>query len=296
MSSIEDRIRDHPVAAFALLTYAGAWTLDFGVLVLGMEPSWTRWILSGFLSALMPTLAAAVVVYVGAGNVRAWARQIIRWRVHPRWYLAAVGLPIVITIGAITAATVTGGPLDFGSFDPLDAGVTIIIGTLLGAFIGGGQEEAGWRGFPQPHLQDTYGAFRGSIIVGVLWGGWHLPLFLDPTAPHAQWSSIEQTSYFVGIVGFSVLLTWLYNSSGASVLLVMIMHGADNAVSGLVPIDVETVIVEGIVRFDLLWSVYVGHAVTVWILVVLLVAIYGARTLSANSVPTPESVWASNDH
>lgn len=73
-----------------------------------------------------------------------------------------------------------------------------------------------------------------------------------PTAPHAQWSPFEQASYFVGIIGFSVLLTWLYDSSGASVLLAMIMHGADNAVGGLVPIDVETVIVEGIVRFELL--------------------------------------------
>ena len=296
MSSVGDWIRDHSVVSFALLTYAGAWTLDFSVLLLGMEPSWTRWIVSGFLSALMPTLSAAVVVYAGDGSVRDWARQIIRWRVHPKWYLAAVGLPVVITIGAIAAATVTGGPLDFGSFDLLDAGVTIVIGTLLGTFIGGGQEEAGWRGFAQPHLQEAYGAFRGSLVVGLLWGGWHLPLFFDPTTPHAQWSPIEQASYFVGIVGFSVLLTWLYNSSGASVLLAMIMHGADNAVGGLVPIDVETVIVEGVVRFDLLWSVYVGHAITVWILVVLLVAIYGARTLSANSVPTPGSIWAGDDH
>lgn len=124
----------------------------------------------------------------------------------------------------------------------------------------------------------------------MLWGGWHLPLFLDPTAPHAQWSPVEQAAWFVSIVGFSVLLAWLYNGTGGSVLLAMVMHGADNAAGALVPIDVESVLVDGAVRFDLLWGVYVGNAATVWLLVGVLVAVYGGRRLASGSVPTPRSV------
>ncbi|MFP9190947.1 CPBP family intramembrane glutamic endopeptidase [Natrialbaceae archaeon A-CW1-1] len=266
-------IRTHRLVSFFLLTYAISWSLNGIVIALQMEPSWTRWILSGFLSASGPAIAAVIVVHVSDDDLRAWARGIVDWRVHPKWYAAAIGIPATIALVAAAAAALLGGPIDFGTFSPNL--LMLAFGILLGTFIGGGQEEIGWRGFAQPELQQRYGGLVAAIVIGILWGGWHLPLFFDPTAPHAQWPLASQLSYFVGIIGFSVLLAWVYNGSGGSILLVMIMHGSENALGALVPLDVDLVIVDGVPDWGLLVSLNVSHVVVTWVFALLVIVVVG---------------------
>lgn len=88
-SQVSDWIRIHRVASFFLLAYAIFWSLDASVLLLEMEPSWTRWIISGFLSALGPAIAAGVVLSISGESLRGWLRRVVRWRVRPKWYAAA---------------------------------------------------------------------------------------------------------------------------------------------------------------------------------------------------------------
>lgn len=273
-----DWIRRHRIGSFFVLAYAIAWSLDFGVLAFGMEPSWTRWILSGFLSALAPAVAAAVVIYASGGSLREWLGRVLRWRVHPKWYAAAIGIPAVLALGSAAVAEVVGSPVDFSrfAFDPVTLGVGIVLGTA----VGGGQEELGWRGFAQPELQSRYGGLWAAVVVGVLWGGWHLPLFLDPTAPHAQWPLSSQVAYFVGIVAFSILLAWVYNGSGGSVLLAMLMHGTENAAGALVPLDVELAVVAGVPDWAALAPLNVAHAVIAWLLALVVVAAVGTGLLA----------------
>ena len=71
VADVAGRIRRHRMASFFLLAYAIAWSLDLSVLALGMEPSWTRWIISGFLSALAPAVAGAVVLHASGENLLA---------------------------------------------------------------------------------------------------------------------------------------------------------------------------------------------------------------------------------
>jgi len=271
-------IRSHRVASFFLLAYAISWSLDASVLVLGMEPSWTRWIVSGFLSALGPAIAAGVVLSVSGESLRGWLGRVVRWRVHPKWYAAAVGIPAIVALGSGAVLQLLGGPVDFASFafDPVSLG----IGILLGTTIGGGQEELGWRGFAQPELQEQYGGLRAAVIVGVLWGGWHLPLFFDPTAIHSQWPPSSQLAYFVGIVAFSILLAWVYNGSRGSILLAMLMHGTENAAGGLVPLDPERAIVEGVPDWVALAPMNVSHAVLVWLLALVVLGVTGTGLLA----------------
>ncbi|MFC7046332.1 CPBP family intramembrane glutamic endopeptidase [Halobacteriaceae archaeon GCM10025711] len=173
MTSPKDWIREHRIAAFFLLTYAITWTIDLAVLASGMEPSWTRWIFAGFLSALGPVFAAAIVLRASGDSLREWALQAVRWRVHPKWYVAALGIPATIALGSGVVGAYFGSPVDFGNFSP-DL-ITLGIGVVLATLLGGGQEELGWRGFAQPELQARYGALRAAVVIGVLWGGWHLP-------------------------------------------------------------------------------------------------------------------------
>jgi membrane protease YdiL (CAAX protease family) len=278
VSGLGDWIRSHRVASFFLLAYAISWSLDAVVLVLGMEPSWTRWIISGFLSALGPAVAAGVVLSVSGDSLRGWLGRVLRWRVHPKWYAAAIGIPVIVALGSGAVLQLVGGPVDFASFafDPMTLG----IGILLGTTIGGGQEELGWRGFAQPELQEQYGGLRAAVLIGVLWGGWHLPLFFDPTAIHSQWPLSSQLAYFVGIIAFSILLAWVYNGSGGSILLAMLMHGTENAAGGLVPLDLDRAIVEGVPDWVALAPMNVSHAVLMWMLALVVISVTGAGLLA----------------
>jgi membrane protease YdiL (CAAX protease family) len=273
-----DWIRNHRIASFFLLAYAISWSLDASVLLLGMEPSWTRWIISGFLSALGPAIAAGVVLSVSGDSLRDWLGRVLRWRVRPKWYAAAVGIPVIVALGSGAVLQLVGGPVDFASFafDP----ITLGIGILLGTTIGGGQEELGWRGFAQPELQEQYGGLWAAVIIGVLWGGWHLPLFFDPTAIHSQWPLSAQIAYFVGIIAFSILLAWVYNGSGGSILLAMLMHGTENAAGGLVPLDLDRAIVEGVPDWVALAPMNVSHAVLMWVLALVVIGVVGAGLLA----------------
>jgi membrane protease YdiL (CAAX protease family) len=243
-----------------------------------MEPSWTRWIISGFLSALGPAIAAGVVLSVSGESLRDWLGRVVRWRVHPKWYAAATGIPVIVALGSGAVLQLVGGPVDFASFafDPMTLG----IGILLGTTIGGGQEELGWRGFAQPELQEQYGGLWAAVIIGVLWGGWHLPLFFDPTAIHSQWPPSSQIAYFAGIVAFSILIAWVYNGSGGSVLLAMLMHGTENAAGGLVPLDPDRAIVEGVPDWVALAPMNVSHAVLMWVLALVVIGVVGAGLLA----------------
>jgi uncharacterized protein len=190
-------------------------------------------------------------VYVSDDDLRAWARGIIDWRVHPKWYVAAIGIPAAIGFGSALLADLLGGPIDFEAFSP--ALTTLAIGVVLGTFIGGGQEEIGWRGFVQPELQQRYSGLTTAIIIDIVWGLWHLPLFLDPFALPAQWPLLTQVAWFVGLLGFSILLSWVYNGTGGSILLAMVMHGSINALPGaLVPLDVDLVVVDSVVDWSAL--------------------------------------------
>lgn len=277
-SQVGDWVRSHRVASFFLFAYAISWSLDAAVLVLEMEPSWTRWIISGFLSALGPAIAAGIVLSISGESLREWLGRVLRWRVHPKWYVAAIGIPVIVALGSGAILQLAGGPVDFASFafDPLPLG----IGMLLGTTIGGGQEELGWRGFAQPELQERYGGLRAAVIIGVLWGGWHLPLFFDPTAIHSQWPPSSQIAYFVGIIAFSILLAWVYNGSGGSILLAMLMHGTENAAGGLVPLDLDRAIVEGVPDWVALAPMNVSHAVLMWLLALVVISVTGAGLLA----------------
>lgn len=287
LAGLSDRIQRHRIVSFFVLAYAITWSLDAIVLVLGMEPSWTRWIISGFLSALGPAVAAAIVLSACGESLREWLGRVVRWRVHPKWYVAAIGIPAIVALGSGAVAQVVGSPIDFSGFtiDP----ITLGIGILLGTTVGGGQEEIGWRGFAQPELQEKYGGLRAAVLIGVLWGGWHLPLFFDPTAVHSQWPFSSQVAYFVGIIAFSILLAWVYNGSGGSILLVMVMHGTENAAGSLVPLDIERVLIEGVPNWSALAPLNVSHAILMWLLALLVVAATGGGLLARRGSTGVES-------
>jgi membrane protease YdiL (CAAX protease family) len=270
---IREVVERRRLTSFFLLAYALAWGVEAVPGLVGMtQPSWTSWFFAGFLSALAPSVAAAIVVWASGESVRGWFRSVAKVRVHWKWYVAAIAVPFLIVYAAGVVSWVIGGPIDWSAFEI--SPTTIVFGIVIGTLLGGGQEEFGWRGFAQPELQERYGAFRAAIVVGMFWGLWHLPQFL-PGGFRADWGPLMIGSYFVGIIGFSVLLAWVFNGSGGSAWLAMVMHGADNATQGRLPIDLSIVAPDGVLLPSTLVTINVPHAILTWLIALIVVGVVG---------------------
>ena len=98
---------------------------------------------------------------------------------------------------------------------------------MLSIFFFGGpfQEEFGWRGFALKKLQTRWNALESSIIIGGIWSIWHFPLFFIPETMYYNQSFFSFTS---SVLGFSILFTWIYNSSNGSILASMLFHTSIN--------------------------------------------------------------------
>lgn len=178
-----------------------------------------------------PTLAAVAVIYMlhGKDGPRKLFEPLTYWRVGLRWYL--VGLFAYPIIWLLAVYLPGGVSLDV---EKLNKG--ILIPLFLSSILMNVWEEIGWRGFALPRLQAKYTALASSLIVGTLWGLWHLPLLLMKDYPMASYPAIP---FFVGIIAASVLYTWIFNGTRGSILLVTLFHAAGNATAGFLREGVE---------------------------------------------------------
>ncbi len=207
---------------FVLVTFAASWTIGYlAVAVLQIGD------LGLGIGALVPGIVALVLTRRQHGTVRPLWNRITEWRITPRWYLAAVGIPFGILTTAALITTNLGGaePSQFGLLDAITW-----LPLMLVLF--GGPEEPGWRGYLQPRLQHRYNALTTSLLVGAVWVLWHTPLWLMPDSGFA---SISLPAYATLALGSSVIYTWLYNSTGGNVLLPMLFHAAINAALMVLP-------------------------------------------------------------
>ncbi|GAA4690543.1 type II CAAX endopeptidase family protein [Pseudonocardia yuanmonensis] len=191
-----------PLLAFVVLAYVISWVL--------WAP--TLFGIGGFVlqaaGAFGPAAAAVLVTHWSESSVRTWFRSLLRWRVPVRFYLYALGLPVVL-FGSMNL--VLAGLGERVHLDRLpDAAVSWLATFVVVALVGGGQEEPGWRGFALDRFQARHSPLVATLLLGLVWGLWHLPLY---------------GLGFVGPMLFVVFYTWLYNRT-ESVLLCVLLHGA----------------------------------------------------------------------
>lgn len=262
----EDPYRPAPSDAwrFFALALAISWLLWAPPMILG---EFRGVQLFGLAGSFGPLLAAAVLTHRRHGNLRPLWKPLLHWRVRTHWYLVALMGPVaVVLIGAaaVDLTSVGAGAQPWG-WAALPAALALSI------VLGGGQEEPGWRGFAQPALQGRFTALSSSLIVGLLWALWHLPLFAMPGATQSQ-TGLHFGVYLLYAPGFAVLLAWIYNGTGGSVLLCVLTHGAANAATvALYP-------VAGLASQLILAAALWASALTV-------IIIFGPRTLGGP--PTP---------
>jgi membrane protease YdiL (CAAX protease family) len=217
MSAISALVKRHPLVTFFVLAYA---------------LSWWMWILYALgisdapIASFGPFLAALAVLALTEGKtgVMGLFRRMIRWRVAPGWYAVALLLPVVLTSIATALNVLLGAPPPSAAQLSAWPGVLSTFAlVLLIPGVGGAWEEPGWRGYAVPRLQRGRSALVASLVLGVLIAGWHLPLMV---AGDVHYSDI------VLILAAVIVINWVFNNARGSVLIVMLLHAANNAVSG----------------------------------------------------------------
>lgn len=208
---------------FLLLAFGCSWTSWLVLLATTGDPlagpaSTALWVAGGY----GPTVAAFLTA--GLIDGRTGLRQLVdglrRWRVG-RWYLA-LALPLPVALAAVLAT------VGSGSASLEIAGLAhwgLLPAMLLSGILLGGLEEIGWRGYLLPRLQSRIGPTAASVVIGLVWALWHAPLFWLASTSQASLSPVWFTLHAVAL---SLVLTWLYNGSGGSVLLAVLFHGMVN--------------------------------------------------------------------
>lgn len=170
-----------------------------------------------FLAVYAPAIAAFILVARtgGLAGLQRFLGRALLWRCGAAWYaFLIIGIPLVFIGGSALRGNLFTEPFPFTSFQAL------LVALVLAA-IKGPIEEFGWRGLALPLLQRMFAPIWAGLILGVIWGLWHLPAFLLSGTQQSEWSF---SAFFAGCLAISVIVTALFNRSHGSILLSAVFH------------------------------------------------------------------------
>ncbi len=234
------------ILTFYLIAFALSWLVQIPLVftareVVRIELPDYLW----FLSAGAPLIAALIVTaqMKGTAGIRHLLSRLVYWHISLRWYaVALLGFPTLASLAIALSAFLAGQPPDFSKnyvgqvFLQLPRGINpwvLLLPFFLYSVVTVIPEEISWRGFALPQLQKSYGPIWASLMVGLLWGLWHLPLFFFPTAVQSGLSF----PLFLAITVFSsFLFTWVFNGTGGSLLAVILLHSSFNVSNVFLPL------------------------------------------------------------
>lgn len=205
------------------------------------------------LGAFGPFFAALITtaIYDGRAGFRLLFKRLLTWRVGIQWYAFALFWPAVLSLAKTGIAVALGSaapnfsqppfvglyplPPELANTVPFIAFLPFVFlqQMLIGSSMG---EEPGWRGYALPRMLAQQSSFRASLLLGLLWSVWHLPLWLTKGHP-AQGTFLGWT--VLGLMATTVLFTWVYNHTKGSLLLALLFHSSI-AITGLFLASADT--------------------------------------------------------
>jgi len=240
----------HPLVSYFTLAYVIAWLLWLPLVLskgggIGLIPFTTDATVDGaitisliILGAFGPAIAAVFMTAVTEGRtgVGLLFRRIARVRVGFQWYLVALFFPLLPTFFLLLLAVLL-APDQYAHVFSMQGGaallgyvVAVLIGMVLGSPLG---EEPGWRGFALSRLQQHMGPFKGSLLLGTLWGLWHAPL-----AFFTVWGKVYQLAgvvpsfllFILTAICYAIVMTWMFNNTRGSIFLAIMFHSAIDSI------------------------------------------------------------------
>lgn len=269
-------LKRHPLALYFSLTFCLSWSfwIPGALLFAGTGQAESLFnspvfILLQTLGAAGPSLTAIFVVrsLYGRQKLNELFGRFKKWKVGKGWYLVSIFIVPLIALASIGVRALAGSesfalpaesPLrqtldDIGLLGLMLSLPVIFVSQLFTSPL---LEELGWRGFALPMLQDKFNALGSSLILGLIWGAWHLPLIL------AYGDNI--LAYLALIIAHTILMSWVFNSTAGSLLIAILFHASLN-----VSLNVLTIERQDVIQLLLTWAV-----------VALVIVRYGAQDLS----------------
>lgn len=246
MNTLTSTAQRYPLLSFFVLAYGFSWG-DYA-----LARIWPNF---PFLFPYGPVLAALIVASVthGMDGLKDLLGRCVRWRVKLKWYLAALCVPVAITLAAVSLNILLDAPMSKGAqLSPWFHLFTLFPAALVDAPLG---EETGWRGYALPRFPAWRSPLANSLILGVLVAGWHMPIALG--APSAA-------AYLIGTIAAAIMTNWVYYNSHDSALLAILYHTAQNTIGGFYFFRVVSG--SDLVRLSWLWAAVLCMVVVVVVL------------------------------
>jgi len=220
-----------------------------------------------------PALAAVLLVGLQGGKkgLAELVRSLVRWRTGGFWWVFLFAFPVLVRLAAVGLDVALGGtfPTLMSAAGVPDGNPFLLIPVVfvLVFFQAGLAEEPGWRGYALPGLQNRWGAVASSVVLSLFWCVWHFhPMSFPILRPIAPW-------YVLNIIPFTILLTWIYNNTGKSLLMAALFHTVSNVCDWIIPTSpVGGRLAEGVRPLIL-------QGVLTWAAALTVIVLYGSRTL-----------------
>ena len=222
-------IQRNSLLGYFVLAYAISWSVGIPLaLITQGKVNWNIPFSIHYFYAYGPLLSALIMTGLtkGSEGIAEIFKRLTTFQMKPIWWLVAISpLPAFFLI-VVVLRVIQGEWVDLGLLGQVNFLPNLGIGALfLWIFTYGIGEEVGWRGFALPRLQAKMSALNATLVLGVLWALWHLPIFFYLFEPAIA------LGWFFGLMCGAILFTWMYNSTDGSLLAVALWHGSFNFIT-----------------------------------------------------------------
>jgi membrane protease YdiL (CAAX protease family) len=233
-------VRRYPTTTFFLLAFIITWAVWVPNV---LAPESGAGTLAPFWSYGPAT--AAVIVAALTGTLRDLGARLVRWRVGWQWYAVVLLGPAAFCVTLAALYAVFGWSAELDAPNARGEGLIGLLPLFLALVLTDGLgEETGWRGFALPRMVERAGPIVASLVLGVLWALWHLPLFWTAGNPNYGESFVIM---LIGLPAISVLYTWLFQHTAGSALLAILFHASGSV--AVITLPAVSAVEAGTVRF-----------------------------------------------
>ena len=257
-------IQRHQVASYFVMTYTISWLGALLVvapkLISGAAIQTVDGLIMFPVMLLGPSIAGITMTAIvdGRSGLRDLRSRMGHWRVGGQWYAAVLIPPalimlVLLALSALVSRDFTSGLFALGLAFGLPAGFL---------------EEIGWTGYAFPKMRLKQSPLSASLLLGVIWGLWHLPVidFLGAASPHGAYWLPYALAFIVAMTAIRVLIAWVYSNT-SSVLLAQLIH--ISSTGSLVMFSPSSIAPAQ----EALW--YAVYAIALWVVVAIVVTVYG---------------------